>query len=364
MDESNEITRRLGQISPLHRARSLQGDLGLRPGEILRGTVIGRLRAGRFIVVAKGRPFTATSTLNLNEGDSRIFQVQSAGSRIELKLLDEEFPLLQRSSRRLGIPPQKIRNRMVSTLAELIRARRFKGLAPGVSATLRDLNQLFPAIVYRAPGREDTGWLLHNLLMGGLFWENKVARFLSGQKKTSWNRLAASDLKGSLTALRQQIRAEEGAHRSYEALRLNVEQCLELIEGDQSLNLSSVQEGLGWMWFIPGSEEGGFGGCEVLVQSSQEEAECRFSVRVALSRLGEIEARVSMRDRNVDIRILLTDVDTLQFVSQNADLLAQGLKAAGMIPGTIHCQLRDQAPPGSVPREKEGFKGPAIDLVF
>jgi hypothetical protein len=253
---------------------------------------------------------------------------------------------------------------MVATLAELIKARHFKGLAPGVSAGLRDLNQLFPAIIYRAPGKEDSGWLLHNLLMGGLFWENKVARFLSGAKKVSWSRIAASDLKGSLTALSKQIRAEEGAHRSYAALRLNVEQCLELIERDQFLNLSSVREGLGWVWFIPGSEEGGFGGGEVLVQSKQEEAEIRFSVRVALSRLGELEAIVSMSDRKIDVRILLRETDTLQFVSQNVDRLAQGLKRAGLIPGTIRCQLREEASPGSVLGTEEGFKSPAVDLVF
>ena len=364
MDESKEITRGLGQVSPLRHGRSLQGDLGFRPGEILRGTVISRLRAGQFIVVAKGRPFAATSKVILNEGDSRIFQVQSAGGRIALKLLDEEPPRLQTSSQRLAIPPQRTRNMMVATLAELIKARRFKGLAPGVSAALRDLNQLLPAIVYRAPGKQDSGWLLHNLLMGGLFWENKLARLLSGEKKVSWSRIAASDLKGSLAALSKQIRAEEDADRSYAALRSKVEQCLELIERDQLLNLSSVREGLGWVWFIPGSEEGGFGGGDVLVHSKQEEAGICFSVRVELSRLGELEAIVSMSDHKVDVRIFLKAIDALRYVSQNVDILAQGLKTAGLIPGSIRCQLREEAQPGSALGAEGGLKSPAVDLVF
>ena len=364
MDESNAITRRLSQGSPLHQGRGLQSDVGFRPGETLRGTVIGRLPAGKFMVVAKGRPFAATSKLSLIKGESRVFQVQSAGGRIELKLLDEELPRLQIASQRTGISSQITRNRMVATLAELSKARHFKGLAPGVSAALKNLNQLFPAIVYRAPGKGDSGWLLHNLLGGGLFWENKVARFLSRGKKVSWNKLAANDFKGNLSALSKQMRVEEDAHHSYAALRLKVEQCLDLIERDQFLNLSSVREGLGWFWFIPGSEEGAFRGAEVLVQSKQKGGGIRFSVQVDLSRLGELEAIVSMSDRRVEVRMLLQERETLQIVSQNVNLLAQGLKTAGLIPGSIRCELRAEASPGSVPGAGEGFESAAVDLMF
>ncbi len=357
--DANLVKRLSAPVMP-----RLQGNSNFSPGEILRGTISGRLSAGRFTVVAKGRSFAVSSKLNLNAGDSRIFQVQSAGGRIELKLLDEELRELQTSAQRVAIPSRTIRNKMVATLVELIEARRFKGLAPGVSAALKDLNQLFPAIVYRGPGREDSGWLLHNLLMGGLFWENKVARFLGGQKKGAWKKIMASDLKGSLAALGKQIRGQEDAHRAYAALGLKVEHCLELIERDQLSNLSSVREGLGWFWFIPGSGEDGFSGGEVLVQSGQKGGGIRFSVRVDLSCLGELEAIVSMTERRVDVRILLSEPETLRLVSQNVGLLAQGLKTVGLNPGSIRCALREEVPAGSDPGAEKGFRSAAIDLVL
>jgi hypothetical protein len=364
MDQSNEITGRVGWLHLLGQGRGSQKDVVFRPGEILKGTVIGRLRDGRFMVVAKGRPFEAVSNLNLIQGDRRLFQVQSDEGRIALKLLDEELPRLQASSHRTGIPTTRIRSRIITTLSELVKAQRFRGLAPGVSAALKDLNQLFPAIVFRAPGKEDSGWLLQNLLTGGLFWENKVARFLSGGKKAAWNRIAARDLKGSLIALGRQISSAEGNQQTDAALRLKVEQCLELIEKDQFLNLSSVREGLGWLWFIPGSEEFGFHGGEVLVPTRQKGAGIRFALRADLSRLGELEAAVTVINRKVDVRISLQDTETVQLVTQNLNLLAQGLKRAGLIPGSIGCELRVETSSGSAPGEREGFEGAAIDLVL
>jgi hypothetical protein len=281
-----------------------------------------------------------------------------------LKLLDGELSKFQASSHRTGIPTTRVRSRIITTLSELVKARRFRGLAPGVSAALKDLNQLFPAIVFRTPGKEDSGWLLQNLLTGGLFWENKVARFLSGGKKVAWRRIAARDLKGSLIALGRQIGSAEGNQQPNAALKLKVEQCLELIEKDQFLNLSSVREGLGWIWFIPGSDEFGFHGGEVLVPSRQRGAGTRFALRVDLSRLGELEAAVTVINRKVDVRIFLQETETVHLVTRNLNLLAQGLKTAGLIPGSIGCELRVETSSGSAPGAREGFEGAPIDLVL
>jgi hypothetical protein len=253
---------------------------------------------------------------------------------------------------------------MPATLAELVSARRLKGLPRSVAVTLKNLDRLFPALVYRGPGQDDPTWFSRNLLMGGLFWESKIARFLGGEKKGSWNRIATRDLKGVLVTLEKHLRAEEDVHQSHSALRLGVEQCLDLIERDQFRNLVPLREELGWFWFIPGSEEQGFRWGEVLLRQNEKNEGSHFSLFMDFSRLGTVEAFVSISHRVVDLRILLEDAEALKLVSQYLHLLEQGLQRVGLIMGSLRCEMKEKGALDSTLDLDDGSPSTAVDLVI
>ena len=341
----------------------LQAELKFKPGEIFRGTVIQRHPGGGVLVAAKGREFLAYTELSLTEGHKHNFQVKSTGAKIELKVLDQGTLKLH-SPLHLWASSRMARDKLANILLELSAANNLKGLAPAATQVFKDLHQLLPAIIYGKPGDNDVLWLSNNLLGSGLFWENKVARFLFGDKKGSWNKLSATDMKGLLLSLNKSLRVEDHDPDHLKSIALKIKQALHLIEQDQFLNLSSVREGLGWFWFIPGLAEDGFRKAELFVKKKEAAKETYFSIFLEFTHLGEMEVLVSIVESVIGVRIVVEDMEKEEFVSKYLPLLETSLQNAGMDTGLIVCNTKEKQDPDLAPFCDEKHFSPSIHLVI
>ena len=341
----------------------LQAELTFKPGEIFRGTVIQRRPEGGVLVAAKGREFLAYTKLSLTEGHKHHFQVKSIGSKIELKVLDEGILKLN-SPVHLWASSRMARDKLAGILLEISAANNLKGLAPASTQAFKDLHQLLPAIIYGKPGDNDVLWLSRNLLGSGLFWENKVARLLFGNKKGSWNRLSAADMKGILLSLDKNLRVEGYDQNHVQSLSLKIKQALHLIEQDQFLNLSSVREGLGWFWFIPGFAGDGFRRAELFVKKKETAKEIYFSIFLEFTHLGEMEVSVSIVESVIGVNIVVEDMEKEEFISRHLPLLETSLQNAGMDTGLIVCNTKEKQDHDFATFYDENSFSPSIHLVI
>lgn len=334
-----------------------------KPGEILKGTVIRKFPRGEILVAAKGREFQAYTTLNLKEGQRHHFQVNTTGSRIELKVLDDLIHKLD-SPIQIWSSNRHARDRFAGLIRELIKAHNLTGLTKGSVQTLKNLSQLFPTIVFSDHGKDNGLWLQRFIIGSGLFWENKIVRYLLGDKNRSWKRLMAVDLKGVLLSLDGDLRTLEQDSDHIKSLAENIRQALSVIEQDQFLNLSSVREGLGWFWFIPGLKEDGFRKAELFVKEGKKEGETCFSIFLELSRLGQVVVDVAVMKGVISLKIFMEDRELANFVTENLSLLEKGIQEAGMMIGTIVCDVKEGLELDFNPFLDEEFQSQLVHLVI
>ncbi|MBN2124028.1 MAG: flagellar hook-length control protein FliK [Deltaproteobacteria bacterium] len=341
-----------------------EGNLRFQAGDLFRGTVLRSYPGGEVLVAAGGKEFRARTELHLVEGSTYRFQVKTTGERTELKVLDEG-PLRLRSPLHLWVSSRSIRNRLADGLLRLSAARNLKHLPPDARLALRDVHRLLPALIYRAPNGDQAQWVSRFLLGSGLFWENKVARFLLGEEAASPNRLQEKDLKALLLILDRNLALKGGSNQqALGPLSETIREALSLVEQDQFLNLSSHQEDIGWYWCIPGSEDEGFRKAEVFLEREREEEEIRLFMYLDFTRLGEVEAEVCMLGSNLSLRLAVEDEEREAFVSRELPLLGASLQALGLRPTTMHCSVREKRDEGRMEFLEERVKGPAVDLVI
>ena len=323
------------------KAPSLQAELKFKPGEILNGMVVKKFGQGDFLVSARGSQFRGHTALNLMEGGKYIFQVNSSISGIELKVLDgmvqkAGLPMVVKS----WAASRGVRNKLVDILTRLGDAQNTDGLSKETGQFLKNLTRLFPSIIYSDPGKGNEIWLARALLRSGQFWENRVFRYLLGGRSGQVNTLLTSDLKGMLLSLKKGLLMENQESRQVKSLLSQVSQGLGLIEQDQLLNLSSLEEDLGWFWFIPGNVDDGFEKAELFVRKQQEEG-FYFSILLEFTHLGQMEADISMVKTIINVKIRLQDAERADFVTKNLYLLEKGLQDAGFKTGSLACEVKE-----------------------
>ena len=339
-----------------------QAEGKFRPGEIFRGAVIQKYPGGEVLVSAKGKQFLAHTKLHITEGDRYDFQVKSMGTRIELKVLSGEGLKLQ-SPIHIWASNRLARDKLANILLELSKAQNLKGLTPGSRQVFRALSQHFPALVYSKPGNDDILWLSRNLMGSGLFWEKRIARHLLGEKSKPWKKLSVSDIKGILLSLAKNLKVEEQDHHS-ESLAHKIKQALTLIEQNQFQNLSSIREGLGWFWFIPGLAEGGIRKAEVFIKKKETGKKIDFSMFIDFTRLGQMEVSVSIVESLIGVHILVEDGEKAEIVNRNLQLLKTSLENAGMVPGSISCDIKENQASGIIPFSDGEIPARVIHLVI
>ena len=128
---------------------------------------------------------------------------------------------------------------------------------------LTELRALAHQILYRS-GTEDGGWVLKSLGASGVFWENKVARYLLDPRGGLERPQEDQDLKAILYRFAKAL--DEEAMEAADSRRSTqmIENMIQLIEKEQFISLSAEKLGWQWCWILPEHEASSFGGAEIL----------------------------------------------------------------------------------------------------
>lgn len=321
------------------QANLQDGKINLKNGDVIRATVIRNLPDGGALLSAGGKQLSVMTGLNLPEGSSRLFQVSLTGSRIELKPVEAPAGKADQPAALNASGPA--RETLTGILTELKSALDQAGLSSATGRAVQNLRQLMPLILYANPKDHNGIWVKENLIAGGLLWESKVADLLlSVEKSGAVKKLMKGDLKGILLSLQKGLLAEGGDGGN--ALMLKIKQALSMIEGNQQLGLSTLEQGLGWLFFVPGLEKDGFLGAEIFSRKRDEKGGIFFSVLLDFTRLGRFQANVAMTESLTSVRILTDDGEKARLVEGNLELLEKGLRALGIKNLHISCDIRKE----------------------
>jgi hypothetical protein len=333
--------------------------INLKDGQIIRATVLGKLPDGNTLLSVNGKQLNVPTQLNLPEGSKLMLQVTLTGSKIEL--IPVENSSLKPDILTPSMPASMAKDITPGILLELKAELDQGGLNNIAAQGAKDLRQIMSSIQYSDPGKNNGAWIKENILAGGMLWENKVAEFLSDENNLSIKKLMKGDLKAILLSLRKALETEDGSQS--DAAALKVKQALSLIENMQLHNLSALEDGLGWLFFIPGSMDG-FSKAEVFFKKGDASNGTSFSVLAEFTRLGRFEARVTMMDSMTSIRILTDDKEKAEIVNGSLSLLEAGIKALGVNNVALSCDVRKATDiPGEVPGIFFG-RSKAVDLVI
>jgi hypothetical protein len=321
--------------------RSLQmsvgtGKLNLKDGEVIRAIVGARLPEGGTLLSVNGRLLNISTDLNLPEGSKQLFQVSLIGSKIELKLL--EGPPLKPGIPDSTMTSSSTKETLTGVLTGLKTALDQAGLSRLTANELQNLRQILPQILYGSSRDQSGMWVKENIMAGGMLWENKVAEFLADEKNSSIKKLIKGDLKGILLSLQKGLQGEDKDGSA--ALTTKVKQALNMIEVNQLINLTTLEDGLGWLFVIPGLEKDGFNKAEIFLKKGDGKSGDFFSILLEFTQLGQFEANVSMIESRTSIRILTDDEEKAGFVNDNLPMLYAGLKALGLGDVAISCTAR------------------------
>lgn len=316
---------------------SKDAKINLKNGEVIRGTVIRSIHEGGLLLSMKGKQLNVPEGPDLPVGTRHLFQVNITESRIELKLL--ELPVNKAGQPLTTMSANAARETLANILTELKGALDQAGLSRTTAQAVQNLRQLMPLILY-ASARDNGGiWVKENIMASGLLWESKVAEFLlSDEKNSPIKKLLKGDLKGILLSLQKGLLAE--GKDGDDSLMVKIRQALNLIEGNQQMNLSALEEGLGWLFFIPGFERDGFLGAEIFSKKSDEKGGIFFSVLLEFTQLGRFQANVSMMESGMSVRILMDDEDKAKIVNESLHLLEKGLSALDIRNVKVSCDVR------------------------
>ena len=338
--------------------------LRLRPGQILSGKVMQTRGDGRFLITAGNKSFEAHSALSLNEGERYQFLVRSTGPQIELKVLGSGDPFPD-TALKVWVTGKEMCKGFSTILRKLSEGPMAAHPDKTFSKTFQQIRRLLPLMLYQGPGQDDAFTIPQRLLASGIFWENKVLRqLLSPENGKTIETLRTEDLKGLLLKLREELLAGGKTPRDLRTTMEQVDRLLAIIQNHQDLNLSTLREGWGWYWFIPGADEREFLHGEAFARKSGDEETHHIEMNLAFTRLGEIWFSGLLRDGEVSVEIRAETARAATFLEKHLPILEKGLKQKGLKIKRLVCT---QIPEGSSFNPFEGETGPsssAVDVVI
>ncbi len=349
---------------PVNRARdgqSVQGRIPVQPsskdiqfkiGQVFQGKVVHAKAHGLIHVASGGKTLKAHTWVPLEEGKSYSFQVRAVFPRIELKVAGEDAPN-QMTAGKLWLSGLKERLQFVTLLQDL-----------ASSSSSKTLRSLLPLLLYKGPGQEDAAWLFRSLLNSGIFWENKVFRYLLLDRlPESVATLPEDDLKGILLRLKMEMKHSASQSRDTQDAMDRIDRLLAFLEKNQTLNLNTLREDWGWYWFIPGADRREFLHGELFGRKEEGEELHRLHMNLSFSRLGEIHVDCVLQERRVSISLQVTGERIARFLEENIRLLEKGMEKQGLVIARLACEA---VPDGSPFNPFSAGKSPSalMDMVI
>lgn len=335
------MLRRITHFQPFAGANHKnpqQEIVNFKDGQIIKGIVLKKLPGREILVSAGGKQFRAFTGLKLEEGSKHHFQVNRLGSKIELKLLDILNAKLGLNIRSLSSNSAS-RNNFTGILAHLSNPHNFTALSEKMTKAVNNLRRYLNSFIYSNPDGKNKIWVARGILGSGLFWENKILQYLLSKKTGSWKKLISSDLKGLLLSMDKGIKGEIQDRDDVNPLAQKIKQALNIIEQDQLLNLSSVNDGLGWLLNIPCPGAGVFNRAEIFI--NKKDKGISFTIYLELTQLGRLEMKVSIIESLIGINIFAEDSEKAAFINDNIYMLEKTLQNSGMSTGMIRCEVKE-----------------------
>ena len=336
--------------------QQIPADRQFKDGETIKGTVIRQCPGNKVLVAFRGKQILANTKLDLIEGNRYRFLIKNSGDKTELKVMNDPPYRPEISG-----PAHSFRathaNALTTLLSGLFKTDIMKDLSGETHQAFLNLQKLFPAIVYSDKGDKSGLWFSRFLLASGLLWENKVLKYLLGEKGGSWKSLVTSDLKGQLLFLEKILGSEEDNTNRVKSMVSKVKQAIFLIEQDQFQNLTGIREDQGWLVHIPGFMEDGFINAEFFFPKDEKKEGLYFSILLEFTRLGQIEFDVSIIDSVMGIKIFTEDKERADLIAENQNLLIKGLENLGIKISSIQCDVRE-------PRYLEDEQSTNVHLII
>ncbi len=332
-----------------------------RLGEVFLGQVLDFHGKLEITLAAKGARFRAHTTLPLVPGNKYEFVVQQEQPRLILRVLDFDTSERSQFVRLWGLHAAA-RASFAKLLQNLLIMAKSSADVMQTEPALQQLHDLLPGLICSGSDSLNARWLTQQLSSFGLFWESKVARWLSGAGTGKAARLAATDLKGILLNLRQGLEKPDAGGINQE-LKALVAQSLEFVELQQRLNLLGGPDLGQLFWFIPGAEDQGLRSVEVFVEEPDKENEApgrdqttRLRLRVELSRLGPVEATVSMQQQDISCQLRLAQEPLVDWIRTKLPELRAALEECGFRVPFLECEAGNiqELPPSLMAQKATG----------
>jgi hypothetical protein len=336
------------------------GGLSFLPGDSFSGKVLSVLPESRAMLLVNGHQVEVLSTVPLKEGRSHQFLVQATGPGTLLRVLDAGGPGISPSLRALA-SLDFVKARIGSGLVDLMGHMASMSLTAKSRQILSELRAVADRILYRS-GREDGGWVLKSLGASGVFWENKVARYLLDPRRGLERPHQDQDLKAILYRLAKGLGGEAmDAAEKRRSIQM-IETMIQLIEKEQFISLSAQKLGWQWCWILPEHEASSFGGAEIFGGKGQEGEGIHLSIRLAFSTVGQVEAEVSLRGAALSIQITMEDHERLGAALEDLEDLKRRLEGLDMKVAQLSCEVRPQGQGKTTPSVLQDLEG-AVHVV-
>lgn len=349
------MLRQITNNPPSHRVtkeNSPKGNINLKNGEIIKATVISKLKGGDFLISSQGKQIKAFSPLPLVDGGKYLFKVITGDKGIELRIVRGS---LGHSSNSMGMPASgnMISFGLTKILSHLTRMDMLTGLSIESAGILNKIKS-FLNPHFLNDHKSNISWVNKSIQGSGIFWENKLLQYLMGKKEILIRKLIDSDLKGLLLSLKNCIGRKDTHHEEFETITVKLKEALNLIEREQLLNLASIREEHGWLIHLAGLKEEGFENVDLYVKKKSNKKGLFFSIYMELTKLGKMELNVAIVDSQIDIRIFVGSERISKYIADQLPELENGLTNSGLKSGQIVCDVKD-FDEGFEPEEKGSY---------
>jgi len=321
----------------LHPETSHQFLLTLSKNEIVEGRVLKILSSEKALLAIKGRQVVAQSSIPFTEESVLALRVEQAGLLPILKLVGVRVTHTDAVNSALIV--SAVKENLWKSVLEAIPTY---GLS---KESVSRLKELIDTLSFRLFS-ESTPELLSRLIdKSGIIWEAKLKRALADQRigTRQLNELIHDDLKG----LTSRLLAEKGEEAVY------LKRLVTTLENLQILNHLGLNQDRKIFLPVPMQFPGGmFTAGQLLIQlpyEGQHETEDRKAYKDAsritflleLSILGPLRADLTIHDRNIEGRFLLTNEEAKSRVEEALYLLIDRLVESGFSVTFLECHVKE-----------------------
>ena len=352
------ITSPLSSISKiLHVEKSFSGTTGISIGDLLKATVVKNIDGDQLLIrLNDSDVIPAKSAVALQVGETMTVKVEQLRPSLTLSIISQNLPETEKVGEYLRLQranPTALVN-MISELSARLNADSLSPFLPFHShSNLKNILKLLEALSMSKKTAGSNQFIRDYVGNLGLSWESSLKKALTGAQVDP----AKSGLKGALMTLAEECRlltANGGLIETDILTKLKaVEQMtlssIRTIESEQVVNVLSQENEGRYLLQIPLQFPSGARTADLCIEfeeKGKKEGTMANGFRVIflldMDALGDISIEASIHKSQVNCKILCTDHDACQFISNALTSLTEGLTGLGYRIASINCLFQKE----------------------